>query len=109
MPNRTVLLAFALLTTLTSVPASAGWWNGLHRELGLGWSDGYHAYTGCDPCEPRRKTPRYLSSGGMSPGAHYEVPSWLYGEPTPATPEPIAPPVPSPATFRPHRPDVQHR
>lgn len=44
--------AFAALIFLgaAAAPVSAGWINELGRDLGLGWSDGYHAYEGCpDP------------------------------------------------------------
>ena len=92
MPTRTILLALSLVTVVTA-SAHGGWWTGLQREIGWGWGDGYHSRTGCVPCEPKHAQSRY-----HPPGGQYEVPSWLYGTPSPALPEPIGPTqgVPSP-------------
>lgn len=45
------VLWVAMAVCLVSHTAEAGKrdaWNTVSRKLGLGWSDGYHAYNGCD-------------------------------------------------------------
>ena len=83
----TRLVVFAVLAVAATVPASAsaGWINELGRDLGLGWSDGYHAYEGC-PDKRLRSQPwqRRANRGGA-----YDEPLVPYLEPAP---EPIPPP-----------------
>lgn len=44
------VFAGLLLAATCSVAPAGGHshWNTLNRKLGLGWSDGYHAYNGCE-------------------------------------------------------------
>src|SRR5687767_3976061 len=85
------LLAFVMLALplAVSTPACAGWANELGRNLGVGWSDGYHAYEGC-PESRLRSQPwqRRANRGGA-----YEESLVPYLPPTPEpSPEPIPPP-----------------
>jgi hypothetical protein len=48
--SRYIAFAAVIFLGTAGVPVSAGWINELGRDLGVGWSDGYHAYEGCpDP------------------------------------------------------------
>ena len=79
---------------LAGTAASAGWVNELGRNLGLGWSDGYHAYEGC-PDSRLKSQPwqRRANRGGMT-----EEPLVPYLTPVPA-PQPPEP-LPEPKTSR---------
>ena len=88
-------------TLAGATPASAGWVNELGRNLGLGWSDGYHAYEGC-PDSRLRAQPwqRRANRGGA-----YEEPLVPYLEPTPApAPQPPPEPIPQPKMSRAGKP-----
>ncbi len=93
----TRLFAFALLaiTLAGSAPVSAAWVNELGRNLGLGWSDGYHAYEGCpDPRLRSQPWQRRATRGGVC-----DEPLVPYLEPAPAArPAPEA--IPTPKTSR---------
>lgn len=95
----TRLIAFAVLalTLAGPAPASAGWVNELGRNLGLGWSDGYHAYEGCpDPRLRSQPWQRRANRAGVC-----EEPLVPYLEPVPAphpAPETLPPPNSSRAT-----------
>lgn len=100
MRTRLFALAATALLFASTAPASAGWVNELGRNMGLGWSDGYHAYDNC-PAPPLRSQPwprRSNRSGGM------EDPLVPYLVPTPAAnpdPQPLPPqPPPAPRTSR---------
>ena len=91
------LFTFAVLAVALggSTPASAGWVNELGRNLGLGWSDGYHAYEGCaDPRLSSQPWQRRASRGGL-----YEEPLVPYLEPAPS-PRHAPEPIPVPKTSR---------
>lgn len=90
---------FTLIATsfliASAVPASAGWVNELGRNLGLGWSDGYHAYEGCP--DPRLRSQPWQRRSNRSVGM--EEPLVPYLAPTPAArPEPQ--PLPTPQSSR---------
>ena len=95
----TSLFAMIVLaaTLAGASPASAGWINELGRDLGLGWSDGYHAYEGC-PDSRLRSQPwqRRANRGGA-----YDEPLVPYLEPAP---EPSPEPIPPPKTSRAGKP-----
>ena len=58
-PSQLFRFTLLVLALAGSGQVSAGWVNELGRDLGLGWSDGYHAYEGCpDPrLRSRRRAP----------------------------------------------------
>lgn len=93
-----------IATTLAvSASASAGWVNELGRNLGVGWSDGYHAYEGC-PDSRHRSQPwqRRANRGGAC-----DEPLAPYLEPVPApqpAPQPDPEPIPPPKTSRAGKP-----
>jgi hypothetical protein len=91
-----------LAATLASAPpASAGWVNELGRNLGLGWSDGYHAYEGCPDSRLRSQPWQRRANRG---GAHDE-PLVHYLEPIPAPASLPAPaPLPQPKMSRTGKP-----
>jgi hypothetical protein len=94
---RTRLFAIAATAFLlgSAAPASASWVNELGRNLGLGWSDGYHAYEGCpDPRLRSQPWQRRSNRGGSS-----EEPLVPYLEPAPAV-RPAPQPLPAPQTSR---------
>jgi hypothetical protein len=80
----TLALIFTLTTAAT---AQAGWFNGLGRHLGLGWSDGYHA---AGPSPPHSFSSFAIPPGGLASPEQIVVPS---GKPTPAKmPHSLPPP-----------------
>jgi len=87
-----IVLGSALIACAT---ASATWVNELGRHLGVGWSDGYHAYEGC-PDSRLRSQPwqRRANRGGMA-----EEPLVPYLTPVPAPQQPES--LPEPKTSRP--------
>ncbi len=90
------LAALALLLGGTA-PLSAGWLNEAGRHLGLGWSDGYHAYEGCP--DPRLRSQPWQRRASRS-GAHDE-PLVPYLQPLPVptpAPQPAPEPLPVPKT-----------
>ena len=94
---RTRLFAIAATALLlgSAAPASATWVNELGRNLGLGWSDGYHAYEGCpDPRLRSQPWQRRSNRGGSS-----EEPLVPYLEPPPVV-RPAPQPLPAPQTSR---------
>lgn len=81
--------ALALILVLaTALTAQAGWWSGLGRHLGIGWSDGYHAF---DQCPPSRDQGFAIPPGGVVPTGPSYIPD---AQPTPAMPhaETLPPP-----------------
>ncbi len=86
---------FALILVLaTAASAQAGWFNGLGRHLGLGWSDGYHA---CDQCPPQRHSSFAIPPGGLP---FYETIVLPDKQPTPAKgPDSLPPPRSAPPLF----------
>ena len=85
---RFTLLVLALAG---SSQVSAGWVNELGRDLGLGWSDGYHAYEGC-PNSRMRSQPWQRRASRQGPQEEPLVP---YLEPAPA-PRPAPEALPAP-------------
>ncbi|MBC7852319.1 MAG: hypothetical protein IAF94_02695 [Pirellulaceae bacterium] len=89
------LFRFTLLVLALAVSGqvSAGWVNELGRDLGLGWSDGYHAYEGC-PSSRMRSQPWQRRASRQSP---HEEPLVPYLEPAPV-PRPAVSPQPPRST-----------
>ena len=56
----------ACLISFATLPAVANPLNDLGRYLGIGWSEGYHAWTNC-PCDRRFSQPRYLRRNAGEP------------------------------------------
>jgi hypothetical protein len=90
-----------LLIVATAATANAGWWSGLGRHLGIGWSDGYHAFDQCPPC---RESGFAIPPGGYVPRGPAYLPD---ARPTPVMPQPEMLPAPRAAsshrTVRPTR------
>jgi hypothetical protein len=97
MRTRLFALAATAILLATAAPASASWVNELGRNLGLGWSDGYHAYEGCpDPRLRSQPWQRRSNRGGTS-----EESLVPYLQPTPAVrPAPAPPSLPPQQTSR---------
>jgi hypothetical protein len=102
LARRRVLLVVMAAVLVVPLSASGGWINEIGRDLGLGWSDGYHAYEGC-PDSRLRSQPwqrRANRSGG------YDEPLVPYLErapspsPTPAAGQPMSR-IKSPAASQP--------
>ncbi|MDX1945605.1 MAG: hypothetical protein SFU86_09355 [Pirellulaceae bacterium] len=53
MIGRNSRLVAILLIMAATAPARADWLQELNRNLGLWWSDGYHAHGDCPPCHQR--------------------------------------------------------
>lgn len=92
-------LLFLALTG--SGPVFAGWVNELGRDLGLGWSDGYHAYEGCP--NPRLRSQPWQRRSNRA-GLHDE-PLVPYLEPA-SMPRPAPEALPSPKTSRANVPAI---
>ena len=101
--TRHLVLAFVLSCALADTsPASAGWVNELGRNLGVGWSDGYHAYEGCPDkrlhSQPwQRRTNRGVREEHLVP--------YLEPVPTPA-PSPAPESLPPPQSSRAKSPQL---
>ncbi len=90
-----------VLALAGSGPVSAGWVNELGRDLGLGWSDGYHAYEGC-PNSRMRSQPWQRRASRQGPQEEPLVP---YLEPVPA-PRPAPEALPSAKTSAANAPAI---
>lgn len=93
--NFLIAVAFVLAGNVT---AQAGWLNELGRDLGVGWSDGYHAFDGCAKC-PVRAQPWCRRSQRSGPAEDHlplitEMPVAPPAQPAPAGPPPAPPPEP---------------
>lgn len=95
MRTRLFAIAAAALLLATAGSASASWVNELGRNLGLGWSDGYHAYEGCP--DPRLRSQPWQRRSNRSGGM--EEPLVPYLVPTPAA-RPAPQPLPAPQSSR---------
>lgn len=97
--SRLFIFTWLVLTLAGSYQVSAGWVNEVGRDLGLGWSDGYHAYEGC-PNPRLRSQPwqRRSNRAGLC-----EEPLVPYLEPAPVPP-PAPEALPLPKTSRVHAP-----
>jgi hypothetical protein len=90
------------------LPARADWFNYVVRTSGLGWSDGYHAYDQCPPCQRGHhpiKHPFVLPGYGGSAEPH--APYYFEQPDLPAEPLPSAPanaPATGPALRGPESP-----
>ncbi len=93
--RKPIFLAVALILAGTA-SASAGWINELGRNLGLGWSDGYHAYEGC-PDSRLRSQPWQRRSNRSLMDEIYPAPCLAPAEKASPSPEPLPTPAPSPA------------
>lgn len=80
MRTRLFAIAAVVLVLANTGSAFAGWGNELGRNLGLGWSDGYHAYEGCP--DPRHRAQPWQRRSKRSGGI--EEPFVPYLQPTPA-------------------------
>ncbi|MFN0021677.1 MAG: hypothetical protein ACKVP0_25800 [Pirellulaceae bacterium] len=89
MRTRLCSIVAAALCLASAAPVSAGWGNELARNLGLGWSDGYHAYEGC-PDSRHRAQPWQRRSNRSS---NFEEPLAPYLEPAPAVRPAPQPPL----------------
>src|SRR6476646_8982201 len=90
-----MFLAVALILG-GSASASAGWINELGRNLGLGWSDGCHAYEGCP--DPRlRSQPWQRRSTRSLMDDHYAAPCLAPAEKAAPSLEHLPSPAPSSA------------
>lgn len=90
----------AMLLILVPTPAArAGWLNEWGRHLGIGWSDGYHAF---DQCPPRRGACCAIPPAGYLPAGPITVPGMeTESAPTPASPQSHPLPVPRTTARRP--------
>ena len=95
MRTRLFAIVAGALCLASAAPVSAAWVNELGRNLGLGWSDGYHAYEGCpDPRHRSQPWQRRANRSGVP-----EEPLVPYLEPAPAA-RPAPQPLPAPKTSR---------
>lgn len=90
------------LILATAATAHAGWLNRLGRHLGLGWSDGYHAF---DQCPPSGGQTFAIPPGGLVPTGPSFIPD---AQPTPAMPHPEMLPPPQAAAGRPSHSVTPH-
>jgi hypothetical protein len=86
-----------------SFTARGEWLNYVVRTSGLAWSDGYHAYDQCPPCQKSHwplqhsfTLPGYSSYGApRSEPYYFEERAVPHGLPNPATEAPRSEPLPS--------------
>lgn len=94
------IASLGLVLGAATLPAQAEWLNYVVRTSGLAWSDGYHAYDQCPPCQkhghwPIKHSfvlPGYPSSSGPHSPYYFEEQAQPAVSPTPAAePLPNAP------------------
>lgn len=66
-----LVLPALMIVGLLHNRADAGAWNEIGRHLGLGWSNGYHAYNSCDWYGPA-----YYGGCTPKPVPGYPHPEW---------------------------------
>ena len=90
MRNRLIPVAAILLLLAGRGAATAGWMNELGRNLGLGWSDGYHAYDGC--ADRSRRSQPWSGRSHRNLSAEEYIAPYL-AEPSQPAPTPATPPL----------------
>lgn len=74
-----------------ALPARADWFNYVVRTSGLGWSDGYHAYDQCPPCERGHARHSFAQPGYGAASAAPRAPYYFERPDLPPEPLPSAP------------------
>ncbi len=93
--------SLGILLGISTISSAADWLNYVVRTSGLGWSDGYHAYDQCPPCQRGHfpiKPPFALPGYGAAQGPHapYYFEETLPAAPAQPATAPLSDLLPSP-------------